>query len=185
MKIIDKALNGVLLLEPAVFGDDRGYFFESFSEKKFAEISGNEIRFVQDNQSMSARGVIRGLHLQAPPFDQGKLVRVVQGSVIDVAVDIRKGSPTYGQHYSALLSSKNHLMMWIPSGFAHGFSSLEDNTIFLYKCTNYYSKPSEMAIRFNDPALGIDWKTEAREISPKDMEAPLFADFNSPFTYAG
>lgn len=184
MKIVDQPLPGLLVMEPAVFSDARGYFYESFNLKKFCDLIGKTVEFVQDNQSLSSKGVVRGLHLQSPPFAQGKLVRVVKGSVVDAAVDIRKNSPTYGKSFSLTLSDKNHLMMWIPEGFAHGFSSLEDHTIFLYKCTNYYDKNSEKAIRFDDPDLNIDWKTADPNVSEKDLEAPYFSQFDSPFLHA-
>ncbi|HAA01453.1 MAG TPA: dTDP-4-dehydrorhamnose 3,5-epimerase [Flavobacteriales bacterium] len=183
MKIVSEPLPGLFLLEPSVFGDERGYFFESWNHGKFCELIQKEVHFVQDNQSLSGKGVVRGLHLQAPPFAQGKLVRVVRGTVLDIALDIRKNSPTYGKHFSAELSEKNHRMMWIPEGFAHGFSVLEDQTIFLYKCTNFYNKASEHCIRYNDSALNINWKTEQAIVSEKDKEGLLLSDFESPFTY--
>lgn len=181
MKIIEEALNGILLLEPRVFSDDRGLFFESFNEEAFERISGIRTNFLQDNHSLSKKNVIRGLHLQAPPFEQGKLVRVVRGAVLDVAVDIRKSSPTYGKYYIAPLNEKNNYMMWIPPGFAHGFSVLEDDTVFLYKCTKAYSKESEMTVSYNDPEIGVDWKISEPIVSQKDKEGSLLRDFNSPF----
>lgn len=180
MEIIKCHIQGLLTIEPTVFGDNRGYFFESFNKDKFdAEVPN--ISFVQDNQSMSHKGVLRGLHFQIPPFEQGKLVRVIQGSVLDVAVDIRKGSPTYGQHKSILLSGENNLQFWIPPGFAHGFLTLEDNTIFSYKCTGPYSKESERSILWNDKDLNIDWNISSPIVSEKDQIAETFKQFKSPF----
>jgi dTDP-4-dehydrorhamnose 3,5-epimerase len=171
MKFFETPIQGLALIEPAVFADDRGHFFESFSEKELRRL-GLTLPFVQDNQSVSSKDVLRGLHFQKPPFEQGKLVRVARGSVIDVAVDIRAGSTTYGQHYSVLLSGKNNKMFWIPPGFAHGFLSLEDDTIFLYKCTNYYNKESEGGIRYDDPAIQIAWNVENPIVSGKDLALP-------------
>lgn len=180
MEITKCHIQGLLTIEPTVFGDNRGYFFESFNKDKFdAEVPN--ISFVQDNQSMSHKGVLRGLHFQIPPFEQGKLVRVIQGSVLDVAVDIRKGSPTYGQHNSILLSGENNLQFWIPPGFAHGFLTLEDNTIFSYKCTGPYSKESERSILWNDKDLNIDWNISSPIVSEKDQIAETFKQFKSPF----
>lgn len=181
MKIIEEALNGILLIEPRVFSDDRGVFFESFNEETFERISGIRTNFLQDNHSVSRKNVIRGLHLQAPPFEQGKLVRVVRGAVLDVAVDIRKSSQTYGKYYMAALNEKNNYMMWIPPGFAHGFSVLENETVFLYKCTKGYSKESEMTVSYSDPEIGIDWKVINPIVSEKDKEGSLLSNFNSPF----
>jgi len=175
MEIIITPLEGLLIIKPAVFEDDRGYFFESYNREKFME-NGIDVTFVQDNESKSKRGVLRGLHFQRSPYAQGKLVRVMRGSVLDVAVDIRKGSPTYGKWSSIVLSGQNKWMYWIPAGFAHGFLTLEDNTIFFYKCTNVYNKASEGAIRWNDPDLNIDWGVSDPVISPKDAVAPLFRE---------
>lgn len=175
------AIADVILIKPTLFGDDRGYFFESFHQQKFDEFLGSEVRFVQDNESKSSKGVLRGLHFQAPPHAQGKLVRVVKGSVLDVALDIRKNSPTYGQHVSFVLSEENKLQAYIPEGFAHGFVTLEDNTIFQYKCTNWYNPSSEGSILWNDPALNIQWNVEEPVLSAKDKLGQLLADFNSPF----
>lgn len=181
MKLIDKVFDAVLVIEPQVFEDNRGYFFESFSAQKFEAIGLKE-RFVQDNESMSkTKGVLRGLHFQAPPFAQGKLIRVIKGSVLDVAVDIRTGSPTYGEHFTLELSEQNKTMLYIPPGFAHGFVTLGDYTIFNYKCTNYYNKASEGGIIWNDPHLGIDWKIKDPVLSAKDRENESFSRFNSPF----
>lgn len=180
MEITKTNIEGLLILQPKIWKDDRGYFFESFRKDIFTKLN-IDVDFVQDNQSLSQKGTIRGLHFQTSPNEQGKLVRVVQGRVLDVALDIRKNSPTYGQYYAIELSAENQTQFFIPPGFAHGFSTLEDNTIFCYKCTNYYSKADEGGVRFNDPALGIDWKVEGLFVSDKDKELPLFADFVSPF----
>lgn len=177
---MERALNGVLLIKPRIFSDDRGYFYESWSKDAFLK-EGINLEFVQDNQSLSCKGTLRGLHFQNPPFAQGKLVRVIQGAVLDVAVDIRKSSPTYGEHFSAVLSGENHLQMWIPPGFAHGFLALEEGTVFAYKCTNGYNKASEGSLRWNDPTLKISWGIESPLISDKDAVAPLFEGFNSEF----
>lgn len=180
MEIIKTPLEGLLVIKPDIFEDERGYFFESFNQDKFLK-SGLQITFMQDNESKSKKGVLRGLHFQAPPFDQGKLVRVMRGSVLDVAVDIRKKSLTYGKWESIELSGKNKWMYWIPSGFANGFVTLEDDTIFFYKCTNVYHKSSEGCIRWNDPDLNITWGITKPVISERDQRAPLFRDFASPF----
>jgi len=178
---IDKFdIQGPLLLTPKVFLDERGYFFESFSKKLFQDL-GIDLDFVQDNQSLSQAGSVRGLHFQAPPFDQGKLVRVTQGKVIDIVVDIRKSSPTYGQSISVELSAENFKQFWVPPGFAHGFSVLEDNSIFQYKCTNYYNKQSEGGIRFDDPNLNLNWNIEKPIVSEKDLLLPFLNYLNSPF----
>jgi dTDP-4-dehydrorhamnose 3,5-epimerase len=182
MKIVKTDIEGLLIIEPRVFNDDRGYFYESYNKSKFTE-AGINIDFVQDNQSFSHKGAIRGLHGQADPFAQGKLVRVINGSVLDVAIDIRKASPTYGKHFSIELSGDNKLQFWIPSGFLHGFATLEDNTIFTYKVNNYYDKASEIGVIWNDPDLAINWGISPGEIllSPKDEILPAFKDFKSPF----
>ncbi|MBO3270017.1 dTDP-4-dehydrorhamnose 3,5-epimerase [Hymenobacter defluvii] len=165
---------------PRVFGDARGAFFESFSAEKMtaAGITGD---WVQDNQSRSDRGVVRGLHFQAPPFAQAKMVRVAAGRALDVIVDIRKDSPTYGQHIAVELDAERYNMLYVPVGFAHGFTALEDNTLFLYKCTNYYAPQAEGGLRWNDPALGIDWGVTDATVSAKDQVLPLLKDFVSPF----
>lgn len=183
MNIIETAIKGLLIIEPRVFNDARGYFYESYNKNKFAGV-GIDADFVQDNQSLSQKGAVRGLHGQADPFAQGKLVRVIQGRVIDVAVDIRKGSPTYGRHVSAELSGDNKRQFWIPTGFLHGFATLEDNTIFTYKVNNYYNKESEIGVIWNDPDLGIDWGIAKNEVllSPKDEVLPSFKSFQSPFS---
>lgn len=183
MQILKTPIPGLLEIEPRIFGDQRGYFFESYNQKAFAE-AGIDVDFVQDNQSLSGKDVLRGLHFQAPPYEQGKLVRVIHGAVLDVVVDIRKGSPTYGQHHKVLLSAKNKKTFWIPPGFAHGFLTLEDETIFFYKCTGFYNKESEGSVRWNDPHLNIDWEVKLPQLSPKDEQAPLFKELKSPFSYA-
>lgn len=180
MEFIKTNIDGLLIIRPRVFEDPRGYFFESYNRNVFFE-NGIDVFFDQDNESRSQKDVLRGLHFQAPPFEQGKLVRVLQGAVIDVAVDIRKNSPTYGKWNSVLLSSENKLMYWMPPGFAHGFLSLEDNTIFSYKCTNVYNRDSEGSILWNDPDLMIEWGIRDPLLSDKDLKAPLFKDFTSPF----
>lgn len=180
MKVEKLSIKGLLIVEPNVFGDDRGYFFESFNKEKFETLNVDS-SFVQDNVSKSSKGVLRGLHFQNPPFAQGKLVSVLQGSVLDVAVDIRKDSPTYGQHYSIILSGDNKKMFYIPPGFAHGFKTLEDNTIFSYKCTNGYNKESEGAIKWDDKDLSIDWDIQNPIVSEKDQIAPGFKELNSQF----
>lgn len=180
MDIKSTPIEGLLIIEPQVFTDPRGYFYESYNKEKFVA-SGINIEFVQDNQSLSQKGIIRGLHFQAPPVDQGKLVRVIQGAVLDVAVDIRKNSPTYGQNFSIELTAQNRTMFYIPPGFAHGFETLEDNTIFLYKCTDVYNKQSEGGLLWNDAELGIKWQNSNPLISEKDKILPLFKDLVSPF----
>ena len=167
MEVIKTAIDGVVIIEPKVFGDDRGYFFESFSERDFREKVA-DVKFVQDNESKSRFGVLRGLHFQKPPYAQGKLVRVIKGSVMDVAVDLRKESPTYGKWESVVLTEENKLQFWIPEGFAHGFVALEDNTIFNYKCTNVYNKESEGSILWNDPDINISWNIDNPILSEKD-----------------
>jgi dTDP-4-dehydrorhamnose 3,5-epimerase len=183
MRVLDKPFDQLIVLEPRVFNDNRGLFFESFNQGIINELIGQQISFFQDNHSVSKKNVIRGLHLQAPPFEQGKLVRVSYGSVYDVAVDVRIGSPTYGKFFGLELSSKNNLMLWIPPGFAHGFSVLEDDTVFLYKCTNVYHKESEQTLLFNDITIGIDWKVQNPVISDKDKVGTSLKEFKSPFQY--
>lgn len=180
MEVIKTSIPDVLILKPKVFEDDRGYFFESYNKEKFLQ-HGLDKNFVQDNESKSVKNVVRGLHFQSPPFAQGKLVRVMKGAVLDVAVDLRRNSPTYGQWTSVELTEDNKWMYWVPPGFAHGFATLEDDTVFFYKCTNVYNKASEGSIRWNDPDLGVDWKLENPILSEKDQKAPLFRDFESPF----
>lgn len=179
MNIIKTPIKDLFVLEPKIWKDGRGYFFESFSQKFFDE-AGVNANFVQDNQSFSQKGALRGLHAQANPFAQGKLVRVIQGKVIDVAVDIRKQSPTYGQHFSIELSGENHKQLWVPPGFLHGFLTLEDDTIFTYKVTNYYDKNSEIGVLWNDTTLNIDW---ASHLDPHDFllseKDTVLGDFQS------
>lgn len=174
-------IEGLLLLEPDVFQDERGYFFESFNQNKFEVALGFKPEFVQDNESMSSKHVLRGLHFQEPPFEQAKLVRVIRGAVTDVCVDIRKNSTTFGQHIAVDLSAENKHMLYIPAGFAHGFVTRENNTIFSYKCTGPYNKASENAIHWEDPQLCIDWHVKDPIISTKDKEAGSFAKFKSKF----
>jgi dTDP-4-dehydrorhamnose 3,5-epimerase len=182
MQIIRTDIPGLVLIEPRVFPDPRGYFFESFHKERLRE-AGIDTEFPQDNESMSVRNVLRGLHFQYPPHTQGKLVRVIRGSAQDVAVDLRQGSPTFGKCHSALLSSDNKLMMWIPEGFAHGFLTLEDNTIFQYKCSRYYHPGSEGTIIWDDPDLAIAWKSENPIVSEKDLLGICFKEFISPFHF--
>lgn len=183
MEIIKTKIDGVLIIEPKVFGDSRGYFFESFNTKDFSQYTGTDIIFVQDNESMSRYGVLRGLHFQCPPFAQSKLVRVVKGTVLDVAVDIRKNSPTFGQHVAVELSGDNHRQFFMPKGIAHGFSVLSSEAIFQYKCDTFYAPQSEGAIAWNDPDLGIDWGIPADKVilSEKDKHHPCLKDFQTPF----
>lgn len=180
MKFIETGFDGLLLIEPSVFGDARGYFFESYNAEVFRN-NGLDVHFVQDNQSMSHKGALRGLHFQAPPFAQGKLVRVVRGAVLDVVVDIRKSSATFGQSYAIELTEQNFKMLWIPEGFAHGFATLEDKTLFSYKCTGVYNKASEGGILWCDEDLKIDWKITDPILSEKDKHNPKLRDFYSPF----
>lgn len=182
MTIIPTALAGVTILEPRVFGDARGYFLESFSEREFRQ-QVFTTHFVQDNESSSRYGVVRGLHYQRTPHCQGKLVRVVRGRVLDVAVDIRHGSPTFGQHVAVELSAENHRQLFIPRGFAHGFAVLSDEAVFQYKCDNYYAPESEGGVAWDDPALGIDWRLPAKDIilSPKDARRAPLADCPADF----
>ena len=180
MEIIKTSIEGLLIIKPDVFKDERGYFFESYNKERFAK-EGLTMDFVQDNESKSSKGVLRGPHFQKPPYAQGKLVRVVKGSVMDVAVDLRKDSPTYGKWESVVLSEDNKLQFWIPEGFAHGFVTLEDETVFNYKCTNIYNKESEGSLLWNDPDINIDWNIENPILSEKDKVSPLFKNFETPF----
>lgn len=175
-------VEGLAIIEPRLFKDARGYFFESFSQQEFEE-KVRKVNFVQDNESMSSYGVMRGLHFQKPPFAQSKLVRVVKGRVLDVAVDIRKGSPTYGEHVAVELSEDNHLQFFIPKGFAHGFAVLSEVAVFQYKCDNYYAPQADGGISILDEGIGIDWKIPADKaiLSEKDTKHPLLRDFESPF----
>ena len=184
MEVIKTAIDGVVIIEPKVFKDQRGYFFESFSQREF-EAKVRKINFVQDNESMSSYGVMRGLHFQRPPYTQSKLVRCVKGKVLDVAVDIRKGSPTYGQHVAVELSEDNHRQFFIPRGFAHGFAVLSDTAVFQYKCDNFYAPQADGGISIKDKSLGIDWKipTDMVILSEKDTSHSCLKDFDSPFSY--
>ena len=183
MEIIKTDIDGVFIIEPKVFGDSRGYFFESFNAREFALKTGLNVNFVQDNESMSHYGVLRGLHFQNPPYAQSKLVRVVQGKVVDVAVDIRRGSPTYGKYVMAELTGENHRQFFVPRGFAHGFAVLSDVAVFQYKCDNFYAPASEGAIAWNDPDIAIPWPVPASdvELSEKDKKHPFLKDIVSPF----
>lgn len=185
MKLINTDIEGVYIIEPRLFEDERGYFFEAFSERVFTELTGIGTHFVQDNESRSARGVVRGLHFQLPPYAQSKLVRVVRGTILDVAVDIRRGSPTFGRHVAVELSEDNHRQLFIPRGFAHGFSVLEGDAIVEYKCDNYYAPESEGAIRWDDPTLAIDWQLADNEaiVSAKDIANPMFEECKTLFDY--
>ena len=174
MKIEKTKLEGVIIIEPAAYADDRGIFMEAFEEKAYQEILG--VRFVQDNFSVSKKNVLRGLHYQAPPFGQGKLLQILQGSILDVAVDIRHGSPTFGEHVMVELSGDNHKQLYIPEGFAHGFLALEDNTIMMYKCTNVYSKEHDRGILWSDPGIGIAWGIENPLLSEKDRKHSLLEE---------
>ena len=183
MEVIKTEIEGVYIIEPKVFKDARGYFFESFSQRDF-EAKVGKVNFVQDNESMSSYGVMRGLHFQRPPFTQSKLVRCVKGAVLDVAVDIRKGSPTYGKHVAVELTEDNHRQFFIPHGFAHGFAVLSETAIFQYKCDNFYAPQADGGISILDQSLGIDWRipTDKAILSDKDTKHPLLKDFETPFT---
>lgn len=182
MNIIKTDIEGVVIIEPRIFTDARGYFFESFSERDFCK-EVREIKFVQDNESKSSYGVMRGLHFQRPPFTQSKLVRVIKGAVLDVAVDIRKGSPTYGKHVAVELTEDNHRQFFVPRGFAHGFAVLSDEAIFQYKCDNFYAPEADGGISILDESLGIDWRIPMDKaiLSEKDTKHSLLKDFDSPF----
>ena len=184
MNVIETGIEGLLILEPRIFKDARGYFFESFSQREFEEMVG-PVRFVQDNESMSTYGVMRGLHFQRPPYTQSKLVRCVSGRVLDVAVDIRLGSPTYGRHVAVELSAENHRQFFIPKGFAHGFAVLSETAVFQYKCDEFYHPEADDGISILDGSLGIDWRipTDKAVLSEKDTRHGMLADFQSPFTY--
>ena len=184
MNVIETGIEGLLILEPRIFKDARGYFFESFSQREFEEMVG-PVRFVQDNESMSTYGVMRGLHFQRPPYTQSKLVRCVSGRVLDVAVDIRLGSPTYGQHVAVELSAENHRQFFISKGFAHGFAVLSETAVFQYKCDEFYHPEADDGISILDGSLGIDWRipTDKAILSEKDTRHGMFVDFKSPFTY--
>ena len=188
INVIKTEIDGVVIIEPKVFGDARGYFFESFSERDFNEamtpILGHGIKFVQDNESMSSYGVMRGLHFQTMPYTQSKLVRCVKGAVLDVAVDIRKGSPTYGQHVAVELTEDNHRQFFVPRGFAHGFAVLSETAVFQYKCDNFYAPANDGGVSIVDESLGIDWRipVENALLSEKDTKHDLLKDFDSPFS---
>ena len=184
MKIRETGISGLVVIEPDVFGDSRGYFMESFSLRKFRELTGLDIDFVQDNESKSSYGVVRGLHFQRPPHAQSKLVRVVKGAVLDVVVDIRKGSPTYGQHVAVELTENNHRQFFVPKGFAHGFAVLSETAVFQYKCDEFYHPEADGGISILDESLGIDWRIPRDKVilSEKDMKHPCLKDFDSPFT---
>lgn len=182
MNVIKTALEGVLLIEPRIFPDERGFFFESFNAERYRE-AGLELDFVQDNVSKSKKGTIRGLHYQTGDYAQGKLCQVVEGRVLDVAVDVRWGSPTFGKYVEAELTEDNHHQLWIPPGFAHGFSVLSDEAIFLYKCTALYNKESERSILYNDTDLGINWQVDSPNVSEKDLQAGSFKEIEKDFTY--
>ena len=184
MKFIKTAISDVYIIEPSVFGDDRGYFLESFNLEKFEE-NVRPIKFVQDNESKSSKGVLRGLHFQKPPFNQAKLVRCIEGNVMDVAVDIRKGSPTYGKHVAVELSGENKRQLFVPRGFAHGFAVLSENAVFSYKVDNSYAPEYDSGIRYDDKELNIDWGLNKEEVqlSVKDKNLPAFKDLNSPFNF--
>jgi len=183
MEVIKTNIDGLLIIKPDVYGDDRGYFFETYSKRKYAEY-GIEEDFVQDNISKSLKGTIRGLHYQVGGKAQGKLCHVIKGTVLDVAVDIRFDSPTFGQYFSIELTGEDKTQMWIPPGFAHGFSVLSDEVLFVYKCTNYYSKHDERAILYKDPQLNIDWKVENPIVSEKDLKAKLINKIQADFVYS-
>jgi dTDP-4-dehydrorhamnose 3,5-epimerase len=180
MELINTPIQGVFVLKPNLFKDDRGYFYESYNQKTFEKL-GITDHFVQDNQSCSQKDVVRGLHFQKPPFAQAKLVRVIQGAILDIAVDLRKHSITYGKYYAAELTAENHLQLYIPVGFAHGFVVLEDNTIVQYKCSEFYNKEYEGTIIYNDPILNIDWNVKNPILAAKDMQGLDFNTFISPF----
>ena len=183
MKFTKTSIEGIVIIDPTVFGDNRGYFLESYSEKEFKEVIGN-VSFVQDNESKSSKGVLRGLHFQKPPFAQAKLVRCIEGKVLDVVVDIRKNSKTYGQHFTTELSGENKKQVFIPRGFAHGFLVLSDSAIFAYKVDNTYAPEHDAGIRWNDPIVNIPWGISESEVlvSKKDAQLPFFTEFDSPFT---
>ncbi len=182
MEVIKTPIEGLVIIEPRVFKDERGYFFESFSQREFEE-KVRPVNFVQDNESMSSYGVMRGLHFQKPPYTQSKLVRCVKGTVLDVAVDMRKGSPTYGRHVAVELSEDNHRQFFVPRGFAHGFAVLSETAVFQYKCDNFYAPEADGGISIQDESLGIDWRIpmDKAVLSAKDLKHPLLKDYDSPF----
>jgi dTDP-4-dehydrorhamnose 3,5-epimerase len=180
LKITETGFEGLLILEPKVFGDSRGYFVETYNSREWMG-AGINCSFVQDNQSMSGKNIIRGLHFQRPPYAQAKLVRVIQGSVLDVVVDIRKGSATYGKHFTSLLTSENCMQLYIPEGFAHGFATLENNTLFIYKCSDYYKPEAEDGLAWDDEDLNIQWNITNPILSERDKTFKPFREFDSPF----
>jgi dTDP-4-dehydrorhamnose 3,5-epimerase len=180
MQVTKTFIEGLLVIQPTIFHDARGYFYEPYNRKSFAEIGISE-EFVQDNQSFSQKGVVRGMHFQNPPHGQAKLLRILQGSIWDVVVDIRKSSPTYGKHFGLELSAENKTIFYVPKGFAHGFVTLEDNTLLLYKCSDFYSKASEECLIWNDPDVAIPWKVSDPILSEKDMNGKKLKDLNSQF----
>ena len=181
MEVIKTKINGAFLIKPQIFKDNRGHFFESFNSKEFYKATGIDVQFVQDNQSLSSKNVLRGLHFQHPPFAQAKLVSVIKGGVLDVVLDIRKGSETYGEHIGAYLNEDNHHQLYIPEGMAHGFLTLSNETIFCYKCSNYYNKEAEGSILWNDELLNINWGSSNTIVSKKDQQAKNFSSFITPF----
>lgn len=181
MKIERTPFRDLLIIYPQIHGDDRGYFMEAFNEARFRVETGLNVTFVQDNESQSKKGVLRGLHFQAPPKSQGKLIRVITGAVLDVVVDLRKSEQTYGQHFKLVLSAQNRTQLYVPEGFAHGFAVLEDDSFFSYKCTNYYSPEHDRGLRWDDPALKIDWEIENPVLSEKDKSLPLLSVLDNPF----
>lgn len=185
MEFIRQSVPDVILVKPKVFGDERGYFMETFRQNQFEAFIGHEVKFCQDNESKSSKGVLRGLHFQLPPFAQSKLVRVIEGEVLDVAVDIRKGSPTFGQVVAAKLSAENKQQLFVPRGFAHGFVVLSESAIFSYKCDNYYSPENDRGLAFNDPELSIDWQLPHNELmlSDKDQKQPVLSELGDSFEY--
>ena len=185
MKLIETALEGVVIIVPDIYGDERGYFYESFNTKSFAKLLGRDIAFVQDNESLSHEGVVRGLHFQLPPHAQSKLVRVVRGSILDIAVDIRRGSPTFGKYIAVELSAENHHQLFIPRGFAHGFRVIEGDAVVQYKCDNHYAPECEGTIRWDDPTLAIDWQIGPSDamVSARDRAAKLLAECDTLFDY--
>ena len=185
MEVNKTGIEGVLVIEPKVFGDERGYFFESFNVREFKEKTGIKVNFVQDNESKSRYGVLRGMHFQLPPYTQSKLVRVVKGKVLDVVVDIRKGSPTYGKYEMCELTEENHRQFFVPKGMAHGFAVLSEEAIFQYKCDDFYHPEAEGAIAWNDPDIAINWPLSSADVilSEKDKHHPFLKDFESPFNF--
>lgn len=182
MEVSKTEIEGILIIEPVIYEDERGYFFESYNKNKYENVGIKE-KFVQDNQSCSQNGTIRGLHFQIPPFEQSKLIRVIKGKILDVAVDIRFNSPTYGKYFSIELSGVNNKQLLIPAGFAHGFSTLENDTIVHYKCTNFYFKTHERGIIYNDKYLNINWKVKQQVVSLKDLSLPQFFEIKDYFVY--